>query len=50
MDRISDLNNMYIINQSIIDNDILEQTLEIENWSHQAEEDSLDNFYIEQEI
>jgi len=39
MDRISDLNSWYIINQSIIDNDILEQTLEIENWSHQAEED-----------
>jgi hypothetical protein len=50
MDRISDQNSMYIIHNDIIDDDLMEQSLELEHWMHIAEDDGLDNFSIEQEV
>jgi len=50
MDRISDNNSMYIIHNEIIDEDLMEQSLEFEQWAQALEDDGLDNFSIEQEI
>ncbi len=38
------------IDQDVIDNDLMEQSLELEQWMHIAEDDGLDNFNIEQEV
>ena len=37
------------IDQDVIDNDLMEQSLELEHWMHIAEDDGLDYFNIEQE-
>ena len=41
---------MYIIHNEIIDEDLMEQSLELEQWAQALEDDGLDNFSIEQEI
>ena len=38
------------IDQDVIDNDLMEQSLELEQWAQALEDDGIDNFSIEQEI
>ena len=38
------------IDQEVIDDDLMEQSLELEHWMHIAGDDGLDNFNIEQEV
>ena len=38
------------IDQDVIDNDLMEQSLELEHWMHIVEDEGLDNFNIEQEV
>ena len=38
------------IDQDAIDNDLMEQSLELEQWAQALEDDGIDNFSIEQEI
>jgi hypothetical protein len=47
MDRISDQNSMYIIHNDIIDDDLMEQSLELEQWAQALEDEGSDNFNIE---
>ena len=44
MDRIP------TIDQEVIDDDLMEPSLELEHWAHIVEDDGLDNFNIEQEV
>jgi hypothetical protein len=44
MDRIPN------IDQEVIDNDLMEQSLEFEQWAQALEDEGVDNFSIEQEI
>ena len=44
MDRIPN------IDQEVIDNDLMEQSLEFEQWAQALEDEGIDNFSIEQEI
>jgi hypothetical protein len=37
------------IDQEVIDNDLMEQSLEFEQWAQALEDEGLDNFSIEQE-
>jgi len=43
-------NYKYSIDREVIDNDLMEQSLELEQWAQALEDDGLDNFNIEQEI
>ena len=38
------------IDQEVIDNDLMEQSLEFERWAQALEDQGLDNFSIEQEV
>jgi len=45
-----DTNYTYSIDQQVIDNDLMEQSLELEQWAQALEDDGPDNFNIEQEV
>jgi len=46
----ADTNYTYSIDQQVIDNDLMEQSLELEQWAQALEDDGPDNFNIEQEV